>query len=175
MNAELLRNRQAPLKSRYREDPTSARLILTARGTLRPDTLTCRIEADRVSVEVGLHPMAGGEDRWACSGEMLLESLVGCAGVTLLAVASALQLEIRAGTVRAEGDLDLRGTLGVNKEVPVGFSAIRLHFDLDTGVSEDQRANLLRLTERYCVVFQTLKHSASLSASIATNPLSPGS
>jgi uncharacterized OsmC-like protein len=159
MNAEELRARQAPLKNRYREDPASARQTLKVRGTLDVANLACRIETGRPGVPVGLHSAAGGDGSWACSGDMLLEALVGCAGVTLLAVATALGITVRSGSVIAEGDLDFRGTLGVSKEAPVGFGAIRLQFDLDTDASTEQRIKLLQLTERYCVIAQTLRQS----------------
>jgi uncharacterized OsmC-like protein len=173
MDALQLRNRQAPLKELYRLEPESARARLKASGTLNPSTLTCRISKTGGAIEAGLHPMAGGEDQWACSGEMLLESLVACAGVTMLAVASALQVEIRGGTVMAEGDLDFRGTLGVNKEVPVGFRSIHLSFELETTASREQLEKLLQLTERYCVVFQTLRSPAELTVSMATGVDAP--
>ena len=157
MTAEELRALQAPLKERYREEPTSALVTLRATGTLGAEAITCRVETGKALVEAGLHPATGGDGLAACSGDMLLEALAACAGVTLRAVATALGIHVRGGRVVAEGDLDFRGTLGVSKEVPVGFRAIRLHFDLDTDATADQRATLLKLTERYCVVLQTLK------------------
>src|SRR5438105_6498420 len=162
MNAEELRSLQAPLKERYRQQPQTALITLRAAGRLG-EGVTCKIETGKAPVEAGLHPATGGDGLSACSGDMLLEALVGCAGVTLNAVATALGIRLRDARVRAEGDLDFRGTLGVSKDVPVGFKQIRLHFDLDTDASEEQRANLIRLTERYCVVYQTLNHPAEIS------------
>jgi uncharacterized OsmC-like protein len=166
MNAEELRAAQAPLKARYREDPATALATLRARGTLAPASLQCAVETSKGIVAAGLHPATGGDASSACSGDMLLQALIGCAGVTLGAVALTLGVTIRAAEVSAEGDLDFRGTLGVSKEVPVGFKAIRLRFDLDTEATEEQLANLLRLTERYCVVYQTLKTHPEILASI---------
>jgi uncharacterized OsmC-like protein len=167
MNAEELKALQAPVKARYREEPAAALLTLKARGALG-EGVTCKVETGRAIAEAGLHPATGGDGRAVCSGDMLLEALVGCAGVTLRAVATALDIPVRGGTVTAEGDLDFRGTLAVSKEAPVGFQVIRLHFDLDTDATDDQLATLLRLTERYCVVYQTLRQSPGLSASVAT-------
>jgi uncharacterized OsmC-like protein len=158
MKAEDLRALQAPLKARYREEPEAAVITLRAEGKLG-EGLTCRVETGKALVEAGLHPATGGTGLAACSGDMLLEALVACAGVTLSAVATAIGVEIRAGTVRAEGTLDFRGTLGVGQDVPVGFQQIALHFDLDSDASDEQLATLLRLTERYCVVYQTLQHT----------------
>jgi len=155
MNADELRSLQAPIKDQYRERPATALVTLRAEGRTG-EGLTCKVETGKALVEAGLHPATGGNGLSACSGDMLLEALVACAGVTLRAVATALGIEIRDATVRAEGDLDFRGTLGVSKDVPVGFQQIRLHFHLDTDASEEQLATLLRLTERYCVVYQTL-------------------
>jgi uncharacterized OsmC-like protein len=163
MNAEQLRNMQAPFKARYKEDPVAAKLTLRASGKLGEETLSCKVETGRAMVEAGLHPATGGDGLSACSGDMLLEALVGCAGVTLRAVATALEIPVRGGTITAEGDLDFRGTLGVSKEAPVGLSAIRLRFDLDTDATPEQRATLLKLTERYCVVLQTLKTPAAVT------------
>ena len=157
MNADELRSLQAPIKDQYRERPNTALVTLRAEGRTG-EGLTCKVETGKALVEAGLHPATGGDGLSACSGDMLLEALVACAGVTLRAVATALGIEIRDATVRAEGDLDFRGTLGVSKDVPVGFQQIRLHFHLDTDASEEQLATLLRLTERYCVVYQTLSH-----------------
>src|SRR5580704_7029023 len=157
MDGDALRALQAPLKARYRTEPDAARITLQARGTLDELGLTCKVETGKALVTAGLHPATGGSGLAACSGDMLLEALVACAGVTLGAVATALGIELRDATVRAEGDLDFRGTLGVSKDVPVGFEQIRLQFDLDTDAGEEQLATLLRLTERYCVVYQTLK------------------
>lgn len=157
MNAEQLRAAQAPLKERYREDPSTARWTLSARGRLSEDAITCKIETGVGQVEAGLHPATGGDGLSACSGDMLLEALAACSGVTLKAVATALGIRITNGTVTAEGDLDFRGTLGVVKDVPVGFSEIRLRFDLETDAKPEQLANLLKLTERYCVIYQTMR------------------
>src|SRR5881275_3764352 len=164
MNAEELRSLQAPVKERYRHQPETALVTLRAQGRLG-EGVTCKIETGKTPVEAGLHPATGGDGRSACSGDMLLEALVGCAGVTLNAVATALGIRLRDATIRAEGDLDFRGTLGVSKEVSVGFKQIRLQFDLDTDASEEQRANLIRLTERYCVVYQTLTQSPNIAVS----------
>jgi uncharacterized OsmC-like protein len=161
MNADELRSLQAPLKAQYREQSETALVTLHAEGRIG-ENITCKIETGKARVEAGLHPATGGDGRSACSADMLLEALVGCAGVTLSAVATALAIPLRGATVRAEGDLDFRGTLGVSKDVPVGFRQIRLNFDLDTDASEDQLATLVRLTERYCVVYQTLSHPADI-------------
>ena len=164
MRADELRSLQAPLKAQYREHPETALVTLTAEGKVG-ENLTCEIETGKARVQAGLHPATGGDGQSACSADMLLEALVGCAGVTLGAVATALGIRLRNAQIRAEGDLDFRGTLGVSKDVPVGFRQIRLHFDLDTDASEEQRANLIRLTERYCVVYQTLSQSPLIAAS----------
>jgi uncharacterized OsmC-like protein len=156
MKAEDLRSLQAPLKERYRNSAADALITLRAEGRIG-EGVTCSVETGRALVEAGLHPATGGSGLHACSGDMLLEALVACAGVTLNAVATALGLAIRDARVRAEGDLDFRGTLGLDKEAPVGFRDIRLLFDIDGDLSEDQRATLLKLTERYCVVYQTLR------------------
>lgn len=161
MNAEKLRSVQAPLKERYRKNPQAALITLRAQGHLG-EGVSCKIETGKGLVVAGLHPATGGDGLSACSGDMLLEALVACAGVTLNAVATALGIELRDATLDAEGDLDFRGTLGLSKEVPVGFQNIRLHIDLDTDASEEQLATLLRLTERYCVVYQTLAHPPAL-------------
>jgi len=161
MNADEIRSLQAPLKERYREHPETALVTLRAEGRIG-EGVTCKVETGKALVEAGLHPATGGDGLSACSGDMLLEALVACAGVTLRAVATALDIQLRDATVRAEGDLDFRGTLGVSKEAAVGFRRIRLHFDLDTDASEEQLATLLRLTERYCVVYQTLNHPAKI-------------
>src|SRR5439155_18270384 len=155
MNADELRKLQAPLKAQYRDRPETALVTLSAEGCAG-ENITCKIETGKARVEAGLHPATGGDGRSACSADMLLEALVGCAGVTLRAVATALNIPLRGAIVRAEGDLDFRGTLGVSKDVPVGFKQIRLHVDLDTDATEEQLATLLRLTERYWVVYQTL-------------------
>lgn len=165
MNATDLRAMQAPLKERYRDNPSAALLTLKAEGALG-DAVTCRVETGKALVEAGLHPATGGDGSSACSGDILLQALVACAGVTLRAVATALDIPVRGGTVRAEGDLDFRGTLGVSKETPVGFQAIRLTFDLDTDATAEQKETLLKLTKRYCVIYQTLERSPRLEASI---------
>lgn len=164
MNSDDLRSLQAPLKQHYREVPESALITLRATGMLG-DNLTCRIETGKTLVDAGLHPATGGDGFAACSGDMLLEALAACAGVTLNTVATAIGLTIRKGTVTAEGDLDFRGTLGVSKETPVGFQEIRLHFDLDTDAGEEQLASLFKLTERYCVVYQTLRNASDVKIS----------
>jgi uncharacterized OsmC-like protein len=164
MNAEELRALQAPLKSQYRERPETALVTLRAEGRVGKN-ITCKIETGKARVEAGLHPATGDDGQSACSADMLLEALVGCAGVTLGAVAAALGIPLRDAKIRAEGDLDFRGTLGVSKDVPVGFKQIRLNFDLDTDATEEQIANLIRLTERYCVVYQTLNHPAKIEVS----------
>ncbi len=157
MDAEGLRALQAPLKDRYRADPAAAVITLRAGGGLDGDGVVCRVETARALVEAGLHPATGGDGVAACSGDMLLQALVACAGVTLRAVATALDIPVRGGRVEAEGDLDVRGTLAVDREAPVGFAAIRLRFTLDTDAGEEAVATLVRLTERYCVVLQTLR------------------
>src|SRR5215468_3216229 len=167
MKASELRDLQAPIKDRYRETPDAAVITLKAKGNLG-DGLTCRVETGRALVEAGLHPATGGDGLSACSGDMLLEALVACAGVTLRAVATALEIDLRSGTVSAEGDLDFRGTLGVSREAPVGFRDIRLRFDLDTDAPADKVESLIKLTERYCVVYQTLKTPAQLALSVGT-------
>src|SRR6267154_2279884 len=144
MNAEELRSLQAPMKERYRQQPGTALITLRAEGRLG-EGVTCKIETGKAPVEAGLHPATGGDGRSACSGDMLLEALVACAGVTLRAVATAIEVPVRGGTIRAEGDIDFRGTLGVSKDVPVGFAAIRLRFDLDSDATPDQLATLIRL------------------------------
>jgi uncharacterized OsmC-like protein len=165
VKAEELRALQAPVKARYKEDPAAARITLRARGTLGAEGVTCRVETARAAVTAGLHPATGGDGLAACSGDMLLEALAACAGVTLRAVATALDIPVKGGSVTAEGDLDFRGTLGVSKEVPVGFKAIRLKFVLDTDASDEQIETLVKLTERYCVVFQTLKNPPAFTVS----------
>ncbi|HET7034508.1 MAG TPA: OsmC family protein [Thermomicrobiaceae bacterium] len=172
MQAEELRALQAPLKTRYREDPESALLTLHADGKLDGTAITCHVATPHGAVEAGLHPATGGSGSEACSGDMLLQALVACAGVTLRAVATALGIEIRGGRVHAEGDLDFRGTLGVSKEAPVGFKEIRLRFELDTPAGEEQLASLLKLTERYCVVYQTLRQPPPVEVSMNGGSLS---
>jgi uncharacterized OsmC-like protein len=162
MNADELRSLQAPLKAQYRERPETALITLRAEGRVGKN-ISCKIETGKGRVEAGLHPATGGDGLSACSADMLLEALIGCAGVTLSAVATALGISLRNATIRAEGDLDFRGTLGVSKDVPVGFKQVRLNFNLDTDASEEQVATLIRLTERYCVVYQTLSHPADIS------------
>jgi uncharacterized OsmC-like protein len=164
MNADELRSLQTPLKERYREDPQAALITLRAQGRIG-EGISCTVETGRALVQAGLHPATGGTGLMACSGDMLLEALAACAGVTLNAVATAIGVEIREGVVRTEGDLDFRGTLGVSKEAPVGFQRIRLHFDLDTDASDEQLATLMRLTERYCVVYQTLRQPPEVNVS----------
>ena len=164
MNAAELKSLQAPIKDRYRKEPGAAMITLRAEGKLG-EGVTCNVATGKALVEAGLHPATGGEGLSVCSGDMLLESLVACAGVTLRAVATALEIPLRDATIRAEGDLDFRGTLAVAKEVPVGFQNIRLRFDLDTEATEEQIATLLKLTERYCVVYQTLEQSPKIDIS----------
>ncbi len=162
---EELRSSQAPLKTRYREDPQTARITLEADGTL-DEGIACSVQTGRALVTAGLHPGTGGDGSLACSGDMLLQALVACAGVTMRAVATSLGLAVH-GSVHAEGDLDWRGTLAVDKEAPVGFTAIRLRFDLESDASDEELATLQRLTERYCVVFQTLASSPDVSVSMS--------
>jgi uncharacterized OsmC-like protein len=168
MRSSELRELQAPLKERYRGEPEAALVTLRAQGQLGEETLTCKVESGRALVEAGLHPATGGDGLSACSGDMLLEALVACAGVTLRAVATALDIELRGGTVSAEGDLDFRGTLGVSRDAPVGFRDIRLRFDLETDAPADKLESLIKLTERYCVVYQTLQTPAKLALSVRT-------
>lgn len=164
MDAEALKSVQAPIKERYRDDPDTAVITLKAEGKLG-DGVTCSVQTGQALVEAGLHPATGGSGMHACSGDMLLEALVACAGVTMSAVATALELPLRDVTVRAEGDLDFKGTLGVDREAPVGFSVIRLTFDIDGDLSEEQLATLMKLTERYCVVYQTIAGNPMIEAS----------
>ncbi|HEY8165525.1 MAG TPA: OsmC family protein [Gemmatimonadaceae bacterium] len=165
MKADELRAVQTPLKDRYRDKPDEALITLRATGRVG-EGVTCKIETGKALVTAGLHPATGGNGLSACSGDMLLEALVACAGVTLNAVATALGIEIRDATLQAEGDLDFRGTLGVSKEVPVGFQDIRLKITVDTDASDDQVATLIRLTERYCVVYQTLVRAPKIAVSV---------
>lgn len=167
MKAQDLRAIQAPLKQQYQDHPAAALVTLRASGTLEGSGVSCRVDTGRSLVEAGLHPATGGSGLQACSGDMLLEALAACAGVTLRAVATALEIPVRSGVVHAEGDLDFRGTLGVSKEVPVGFQAIRLRLELETDASREQLDTLLKLTERYCVVLQTIKSSTSVSTVVA--------
>ncbi|MEV6628085.1 OsmC family protein [Amycolatopsis sp. NPDC051106] len=169
MDTEELRATQAPLKDKYREQPESALVTLHADAELDGLGISCKVETGRAVVEAGLHPATGGDGSLACSGDMLLEALAACAGVTLRAVATSLGLEVRGGRVRAEGDLDFRGTLAVAKDAPVGFRAIRLSFALDTDASEEQLATLKKLTERYCVVFQTLRTPPEFAVTLSAN------
>ena len=164
MDAEQLKSVQAPLKDKYRQDPQAALITLRAEG--RASGLSCKVETGKALVEAGLHPATGGDGTAVCSGDMLLEALVACAGVTLRAVATAIGVDLKDARVTAEGDLDFRGTLGVSKEIPVGFRDIRLQFELDTSGTEEQVATLLKLTERYCVVLQTLRSSPPVSARV---------
>ena len=166
MNAEQLKALQAPLKQKYREQPESALITLRAQARMG-EGITCKVETGKALVEAGLHPATGGDGSSACSGDMLLEALAACAGVTLRAVSTAIGVELRDATVHAEGDIDFRGTLGVSKETPVGFKSIRLKFELDTDATEEQRAQLIKLTERYCVVLQTLRNPPAISVSSA--------
>jgi len=168
MNATELKSLQAPLKDKYREQPESAIITLKAEGKIG-EGISCKVETGKAVVEAGLHPATGGTGMLACSGDMLLEALVACAGVTLQAVATAIDIHIKSGTVRAEGDLDFKGTLGVSKEAPVGFKTIRLGFDLDTDASEEQMTSLKKLTERYCVVYQTLANGVAVQTTYHTS------
>ena len=166
MDSAALKELQAPFKARYRDEPAAAEITLKAEGSLNGDGLTCKVETGRALVQAGLHPATGGDGLSACSGDMLLEALVACAGVTLRAVATALEIEVRGGSVKAEGELDFRGTLGVDKAAPVGFKAIRLSFELDTPATAEEIATLTKLTERFCVVFQTLAHPPEIELTI---------
>jgi uncharacterized OsmC-like protein len=169
MDKDALATLQAPLKQRYRDDPTAALITLQARGHLG-EGVSCSVDTGRVLAEAGLHPAAGGDGSQLCSGDLLLEALVACAGVTLAAVATSMGVQLRGGSVRAEGDLDIRGTMAVSKEAPVGFRAIRLSFDLDTDASEDQLATLSKLTKRYCVVWQSLSSPPEGTFSVTRRP-----
>lgn len=165
MDDEQLRALQAPLKERYRAEPQAAVITLEAEGRLGEENITCRVSTGKAMVEAGLHPATGGDGLSACSGDMLLEALVACAGVTCKAVATALGIGLRGGSVRAEGDLDFRGTLGVDRQAPVGFRDIRLSFQLDTDADPEQLDTLQKLTERYCVIYQTLANPPALKVS----------
>jgi uncharacterized OsmC-like protein len=169
MDSAQLRSVQQPLKDAYRENPEKAVVTLRAGGELGDQAISCSVATGQALAVAGLHPASGGDGSLACSGDMLLQALVACAGVTLRAVATSLQIPVAGGTVTAEGDLDFRGTLAVSKDAPVGFTSIRLAFDLDTDASEDQVRTLLRLTERYCVVYQTLAHPAQMAITGGTN------
>ena len=166
MDAAQLRSLQAPIKDRYKENPKTALITLKARGTLDDTNIACKVETGRALAVAGLHPATGGSGMELCSGDMLLEALVACAGVTLKAVATAIDIPLKSGTVSAEGDLDFRGTLGVDKEAPVGFAEIRLRFDVDTDAPQDKLDLLLKLTERYCVVYQTIKSGPPVDVSM---------
>ncbi|HTZ25553.1 MAG TPA: OsmC family protein [Streptosporangiaceae bacterium] len=165
MDTAELRAIQQPLKDRYRSDPQQAMITLQAQGELGGEAISCSVATDEGLTTAGLHPATGGDGSLACSGDMLLQALVACAGVTLRAVATSMRIPIAGGTVRAEGDLDVRGTLGVSKDAPVGFAAIRLSFELDTDASDEQVARLITSTERYCVVYQTIAHPARVATS----------
>jgi uncharacterized OsmC-like protein len=167
MDANELRALQAPLKERYKNEPDAAVITLKAKGTLDDANIACKLETGRMLAQAGLHPAAGGSGMELCSGDMLLEALVACAGVTVKAVATALAIPLRAGTVSAEGELDVRGTLGVAKDAAVGFREIRLRFDLDTEAPQDKLDQLLKLTERYCVVYQTIKSGPPVDVKLA--------
>ena len=170
MDATELRELQRPLKKQYKEDPESALVTLHAIGQV--EGVTCKVETHEAMVEAGLHPATGGDGQAACSGDMLLEALVACAGVTLGSVATALGMELSKGVVSAEGEVDFRGTLGVSKEVPVGFTSIRLHYDLETDAPEEQIKRLIELTERYCVVYQTISGGVEVQVSHSAKQLS---
>ena len=166
MNSEQLKAKQAPLKTRYKEEPQAAQVTMHASGTLGSDSITCNVASVLGTINAGLHPLAGGQADWACSGDMLLQSLVACAGVTLKAVATALEIPLRGGRVIAEGDMDFRGTLGVSKETPIGFQQIRLRFELDSDATPEQKQKLLALTERFCVIYQTLKNPPPITSEV---------
>ena len=168
MNNVTLKNLQAPLKEKYHQQPQSAIITLKAEGKIG-EGISCNVETGRAMVKAGLHPATGGTGMLACSGDMLLQALVACAGVTLQAVTTSIGVEIKGGTITAEGDLDFKGTLGVSKEAPVGFKNIRLRFDLDSNASEEQMASVKKLTERYCVVYQTLTKGVSIETAYKTS------
>ena len=172
MDARELRARQAPLKERFRKEPEAARITLKATGRIDEDDIVCKVDTARAVVSAGLHPASGGSEQTVCSGDMLLEALAACAGVTLKAVATALDIRLRSGTVRAEGDLDFRGALGIDPEAAVGFSDVRLRFELDTDATPAERDRLIELTERFCVVYQTLRSSPRLE--LETRFMVPG-
>ncbi|MGB3387585.1 MAG: OsmC family protein [Pseudaminobacter sp.] len=167
MDAVELRAMQAPIKKRYRDDPKTGLVTLKARGSLDDSNIACKVETGRALAVAGLHPATGGSGLELCSGDMLLEALVACAGVTLKAVSTALDIPLRSATVSAEGDLDFRGTLGVAKDAPVGFAEIRLRFDVDTDAEQDKLDQLLKLTERYCVVYQTIRSGPAVNVVLA--------
>ena len=166
MDATELRAMQAPIKDRYKSDPGAALITLKAKGSLDDQSIACKVETGRALAVAGLHPATGGSGMELCSGDMLLEALVACAGVTLKAVSTALAIPLKSGTVSAEGDLDFRGTLGVDKEAPVGFAEIRLRFDVETDAPQDKLDLLLKLTERYCVVYQTIRNGPKVAVSM---------
>jgi uncharacterized OsmC-like protein len=166
MDAAALRALQAPIKDRYKNDPQAALITLKAHGTLDDTNIACKVETGRALAVAGLHPATGGSGMELCSGDMLLEALVACAGVTLKAVATAIDVPLKSGAVSAEGDLDFRGTLGVAKDAPVGFAQIRLRFDVDTDAPQEKLDQLLKLTERYCVVYQTIKSGPPVEVSL---------
>jgi uncharacterized OsmC-like protein len=166
MDAAELRATQAPIKDRYKSDPGAAMITLKAKGSIDHDGIACKVETGRALAIAGLHPATGGSGLELCSGDMLLEALVACAGVTLKSVATAVEIPLKSGAVIAEGDLDFRGTLGVDKEAPVGFAEIRLRFDVDTDAPQDKLDLLLKLTERYCVVYQTIKNGPKVSVTM---------
>ncbi|MBI1204874.1 MAG: OsmC family peroxiredoxin [Rhodopseudomonas sp.] len=166
MDGNALRAMQAPIKERYKSDPQAAFITLKANGSLDAPGIACKLETGRAMAVAGLHPATGGSGMELCSGDMLLEALVACAGVTVKAVATALDIPLRSGAISAEGDLDFRGTLGVAKDAPVGFAQIRLRFDLDTDAGQDKLDQLLKLTERYCVVYQTIKSGPAVEVSM---------
>ncbi len=172
MDARELRAKQAPLKARFRDEPETARVTLKATGRIDEDDIVCKVDTARAVVNAGLHPASGGSKQTVCSGDMLLEALAACAGVTLKAVATALDIRLRSGTVRAEGDLDFRGALGIDPEAAVGFSDVRLRFELDTDAMPAERDRLIELTERFCVVYQTLRSSPRLE--LETRFMVPG-
>jgi uncharacterized OsmC-like protein len=174
MDSTALRAAQQPLKDAYRADPQAAVVTLRARGHLGEESISCSVTTGAALAVAGLHPATGGDGSLACSGDMLLQALVACAGVTLRAVATSLQIPIAAGTVHAEGDLDFRGTLAVSKDTAVGFRSIRLGFDLDTEATAEQIETLLRLTERYCVVYQTLTHPVDMTATVTAGAATGG-
>lgn len=167
MDATALRAMQAPIKERYKAEPEKAVITLKARGTLDDQSIACKVETGRALAVAGLHPATGGSGLELCSGDMLLEALVACAGVTLKAVATALEIPLQSGTVSAEGDLDFRGTLGVAKDAPVGFREIRLRFEVDTDAPQEKLDQLLKLTERYCVVYQTIRSGPPVAVTLA--------
>src|SRR6202165_4510289 len=169
MDAAELRATQAPIKERYKSDPKAAMIRLTARGSIENEGIACKVETSRALAVAGLHPATGGSGLELCSGDMLLEALGACAGVTLKAIATAIDIPLKSGTVSAEGDLDFRGTLGVAKEAPVGFAQIRLRFDVDTDVAQEKLDQLLKLTERYCVVYQTIRSGPPVEVRLSRN------